>query len=106
MKRRRRKGLTYFLKAAEIAELSAGLASSFEKKPKPLKVALCPDLAGLFGGGEGEPTLFHIEAPPPLPSEVEGVPSFFLSGLPLLGLASKSIHFPPDAFSMLPPSPT
>lgn len=99
---------TYFLKAAEIRVLSPALASSFEKNPKPLKEAVCPDLVGLSGGGEDTlPILLHIGPPLPGPllSEPEVASSFLsVSVLIRLGLVSYSIHLPPDALSMALPS--
>jgi len=84
------KGTTHFLKAAEITVLSSHLASSFEKNPKPLNEAVCPDLVGLLAGGVPVLTVFHIGTPlaPALPSESVGSSSILTSGLIRFGLAS------------------
>ena len=80
------------MKAAEITVLSPALGSSFEKNPKPLNEAVCPDFVGLFSGGDDEPMVFH-RGPPlsisgPLLSGPGGVSSFLVSGLIALGLVS------------------
>lgn len=81
------------MKAAEITFLSpaGSMASSFEKKPKPLKEAVCPDFAGLFAGGDDAlPMVFHRGPPAPgaLPTGSVEASSFLVSGLVRLGLAS------------------